>query len=947
MQVNPIAALKKYKIPHLERESDAWIKVKSPFCEDTDDLYNSHGGLNRVTGVFHCFKSEKNMPLIAYLGVVTGKPLPLLQQELQTFYERSPIEDITSAHLELWTNLLLAEDSGDYLEAAKAKGLSPEIILKYKIGLNQQGRITIPVFTVDNILINVRRYDILKRSKIKYTHPKGGETKAIYLPKNLENDEVFIAGGEIKAINLTEAGFPAVSLLVGEKDLPPKFLNQFRGKKKVYIVYDTDEIGKKSATKLANRLVRLVDEVFIVYLQDVSHIDGGDITDYFFKVGKTSEDFRSLLELTQPYNAPIQGSLINVSDLEEPVATISLNSAVEAAYHQQMVRTSAIVSAKDTQPYTVPSKVEVCCPKTGQDCCVLCPFSMDKDTDCEVTLARSDPRILSMLECGEEMQGKTLKEVCRIPKQCKIVAFARKQSVNIEVLRAIPQTAVGHVAAQSDPKTIYYLGHGLETNIRYDFIGRSVSEPRTQRSTILVTDAQRSESDIDTFKVEHDLTCFQPSEWTYDALSVRLDDLYEDLENNITGIFCRRDMHVVVDLMFHSVLYIQFQKKQVKGWTDILIIGDSGQGKSETAMRLKEHYKVGEKVDTKRATVAGLVGGAQQTNKRWFISWGTIPLNDRRAVILEEVKGAAEEVLAKLTDMRSSGVADIQMVERARTNARTRLLWITNPRSSRNIRDYNYGTDTILELMGSKEDIRRFDMAMAVGTGEVSEEIYNGMGYEDVEHFFTSELCNHLVLWAWSRRPEQITIEREAEQLILQVSMLLSKKYSSSIPLVEPADQRHKILRLATALAARTFSTDDGENLIVRSCHVEYISALLQRVYDSETLGYLDYSKSRFTEAAIGDDDSVREELKSLPNNRSLVEAMLYADHINWNDFADYCDFDRENALASLGILVRNGCLKKVRRGGYRKTPAFIDLLKSMIKNNEVRDGLVKQVGEV
>lgn len=943
---NPIAALKKYKIPH--REEDKWIKVASPFTDDTeDDLLNAHGGINKQSGVFNCFKSSKSMPLLAFLGVVTGKSIPVLQKEMQTFYEKSPIEDITDAHIELWTNLLLGEDSGEYLEAIKRKGLTPDTIIKYRLGLNQSGRITIPVYSVDNILLNVRRYDVLGRSKIKYTHPKGGETKAIYLPQNLNSDEVFIAGGEIKAINLSEAGFPAVSLLIGEKEIPPKFLNQFRGKKKVYIVYDVDEAGKRNAIKLANRLVRIVDEVFIVYLQDVAHIDGGDITDYFHVVGKTSEDFRQLLDILKPYNAPIQSSLLVINDLEEPVGEIALNKAIDAAYHQRMVKTSAIVSAKDTQPYTVPRKVEVCCPKTGQECCALCPFSMDKADDYTVTIPKSDPRVLSFLECGEEMQNKHIMEICRIPKQCKLVAFARRESMNVEVLRAIPQTAVGHVAAQSDPKTVYYLGHGLETNIKYDFKGRSVTEPRTQRSTLLITDANRSESDIDTFHLEHDLRCFQPSEWTVDALSVRLDDLYEDLENNVTGIFCRRDMHVVVDLVFHSVLYFRFQKKQIKGWADILVIGDSGQGKSETAMRLKEHYKVGEKVDTKRATVAGLVGGAQQTNKRWFISWGTIPLNDRRAVILEEVKGAPEEVLAKLTDMRSSGVADIQMVERARTNARTRLLWITNPRSSRNIRDYNYGTDTILELMGSKEDIRRFDMAMAVGTGEVSEEIYNGMGYEDIEHFFTSDLCNHLVLWAWSRRPEQIEIEREAEKHCLEVAMKLSKRYSSSIPLVEPADQRHKIMRLATALAARTFSTEDGEILIVRKCHVEYIDALLRRVYDSETLGYRDYSKSRFTEASISDDDAVKTEIQSLPNNRSLVEAMLYSDHINWNDFADYCDFDREQALITLGILVRNGCLKKVRRGGYRKTPAFIELLKSMLKNNEVQDGLVKQIGEV
>ena len=74
-------------------------------------------------------------------------------------------------------------------------------------------------------------------------------------------------------------------------------------------------------------------------------------------------------------------------------------------------------------------------------------------------------------------------------------------------------------------------------------------------------------------------------------------------------------------------------------------------------MRLMDHYKLGARHECKNATSAGLLGGLQQLGSRWFVSWGIIPMHDKRLVVLEEIKGTPIEVLAKLTDMRSSGIA--------------------------------------------------------------------------------------------------------------------------------------------------------------------------------------------------------------------------------------------------------------------------------------------------
>jgi len=944
--VNPIAALAKYSIPYRDDGGD-WIKVMSVWAEDSDKTcFDVHGAIHRRDGTFKCIKTDTSMSLISYLQSCTNKTIPKLKQELLNFYGSSPVEDITDAHVEVWTKLLLSDAGYEHLAALKRKGIGPDEIIKYRIGLNKRGLITIPVYSADHVLLNVRQYDILSFGKAKYRNPKGAETFALYLPTNINTERLFITGGELKAILMSERGFPSVSPTFGEKKWPDKLLAIVREVKEVFIVYDVDETGKKNAIKLANQLVRFNQSVKVVYLHDVADIPNGDITNYFIDRDKSNEEFESLLEHTERFftaDAPII-----VDDDDEIVGEISLNTSIDARYHQKMLRTKAMVSAKDTQPYVVPKKLTVRCPQTGQECCAICPYQMGRSQKMDFNVSKSDSRLLSLVDCGEEAQESVLKTIARIPSSCKKVAFERTDNFNIEVLRCIPQVSTGHSSHESSPKTIYYVGHGLEANVEYEFTGRAVNEPRSQRSTLLVTDAVRAVSDIDNFGLSFDLRVFQPAEWTKEALSCRLHDMYEDLENNVTGIFNRRDMHLAIDLVYHSVLYFPFQNKTHKGWADILIIGDSGQGKSEANNCLRLHYKAGEKIDTKRASAAGLVGGAQQTNKRWFITWGTIPLNDRRLVVLEEVKGASPEVLTKLTDMRSSGQADLQLIERAKTNARTRLIWNTNPRSSRNIGEYNYGVDAILELMGSKEDIRRFDMAIAVATGEVDIDVLNGMGYDpDVPHFMTSELCNHLIMWAWSRRAEQIEFTDEATKQILEAAKRMGSIYSPSIPLVEPSDQRLKIARLSTALAARTFSTEDGEILTVRRCHVEYIEEFLCRVYDSEALGYREFSKSRFTEAKLTDVGEIVDEIKSLPNNKSLAEHMLYSENVTWNDIADFAELDKDIALKTVGIFVRNGALRKVRRGGYRKTPAFIDLLKDLIRSGELRDGEVKLVGEI
>jgi hypothetical protein len=558
----------------------------------------------------------------------------------------------------------------------------------------------------------------------------------------------------------------------------------------------------------------------------------------------------------------------------------------------------------------------------------MCPV-YETDGAYKVEISPDSSVLLDLVASGEDNQIKKIKDFIGIPAACKTSHFERTDSLNIEEIRLVPQIKIGSTTEEQVTRKAWFVGSGLACNNAFKFTGRACSEPSDSHSTALFYDAEPVEEDIHNYSATVDLSHFRPAEWTRGSVERKLKEIYDDLSDNVTRIYLRPDLHFFYDLVWHSALHFNFQGKLVKGWCDALVIGDSGQGKSECAKLLMEHYRCGERVDSKRASVAGIMGGLQQTANRWFITWGTIPLNDGRLVILEEVKGMGQAELATMTDMRSSGIAEIIKIERSRTHARTRLIWITNPRSDMKLGAYNHGVLAVRELMGALEDVRRFDMVMAVCSGDVSIDIINARRDSKTAHTYTSDLCSANVTYAWSRKADDIVITSEAETSILQAATRMGNTYSSDIPIVEPSDQRLKIARLAVACALRTNSVENGK-VMVYPCHVEVIEAFLNKIYSDKGLGYADFSAKANGEKKIHDPKEIKEYISKGPAPKMLVEFLLDGDAIGPADIINAVECDIDKAHSIIGALARMNCLKRGQRGLYRKTSAFIEVLKEM-----------------
>ena len=539
-----------------------------------------------------------------------------------------------------------------------------------------------------------------------------------------------------------------------------------------------------------------------------------------------------------------------------------------------------------------------------------------------------------------------LKGLAGVPSKCHLFSHAVKEYANLETLHLVPkaETQFGFAAHQEYvARQGNVIGLSLPSNKRYTLVGYMHADPNTQRATYLFDEAIPEKDLLDDLEITPELHArlctFQLKEG--ETVAHKINEIHADLERNVTHVWHRRNVAIAADLVYHSVLNFTFQEQFIKrGWCECLIIGDSGQAKTTIVERLMEHYQCGELLSGESSRRTGLVYSLQQGNGAgsWTLIWGAMPLNDGGLITVDELSGMAEDDLAKMSDVRSSGIAKATGVVTGETTARTRMIFISNPRNGRQLKTENYGVMAILKLFGKTEDVRRLDFAIGVASGEVDTEVVNKSISEmpTVEHVYTSDLCKDRVMWAWSRKPSQIIFTPEAAQCILDNASKMGKKYSSRVPLVEPADQRLKIARLAVSTAVMLYSTDDGTNVIVKPEHVEYIVEYLNSIYDTKALSYDrlsqdDLENSDTDEAAML---KLRNALIAIPfvthDVSEIIAALYRLNYFNRNTLEDATGLERDELKNLLQFLIANVVVEKTGQD-YKRTPMGLSFIEYML----------------
>lgn len=914
------------------KETESKLKVSCAF-HSPDENPSCEIDLDKLA--YYCFVCGKGGNIAEYLS----KKMNVSQKDVIALLKDSDDEItqfINQSKVYEWFGVLL-QDAAKKLILLSRKGINTKTIENFKLGFDND-RFTIPIYDFQGNCVNVRRWSHTDQNR-KYLNLEGFGGNYLYPLSSLSSDTIFITEGEFKALLLIQLGYFAITPTSGAVSWDKKW-NRYFEKKKVYVVFDIDNAGRLGANRICANLYGIAKEVYNVILPlNIEKYPTGDVTDFFVKEKKTKDDFEKIVKSTKPF--------IPQLDVEKedgsPATFIPLNLVTHSNNSSKVIQTKGLIPAKDIHPYIVPKKLTVLC-TASYDFCAVCPVWLNRKDDEFATfeIPTLSATNLELISTKKKDLKEVLKTFIKIPKQCKQHSFSIHESRNIEEIRIIPEISTDVETTESSMTVVkgFYCGHGIETNTVYEFTGKVLPEPGTQHAALLIEKAEQTVDNISTFSltddVKKELKIFQPRKWDLSYVKEKLKDIYDDLSANVTKIYQRQNLHIFIDLVYHSVLHIPFNNKIIKGWIEGLLLGDTGQGKSEASSSLRRFYGLGKKIDCKTTSAAGLVGGLQTDSKRTFVSWGELVLNDRRLIILEEMKGLSKELLAILTEVRSSGIASITKIEKLSANARVRLLWISNPRSKRMLSTYNYGVEAVEELIGAAEDIRRFDMVMLVGANEVDEKWINvsKASAPKREHIYTVDLCRKLILWVWSRKYDEVIIEEDAEEELLRLSSIMGKEYASSIPIVDPSSQKLKLLRLSAAIAGRTFSSDEKGNLVIRKCHVEYIYYYLNELYSSDIFGYAQYSK----QLAYGiSQDSIREieqAILSLPNSKKVATLLLNAKEFNAYTLQEWTSLDKDSVNEFISKLCQLDCAKKIRHF-YYKTELFIKLLKTMLQNAE------------
>lgn len=830
------------------------------------------------------------------------------------------------------------------------RGLSPETIEKYQIGHDGR-RYTIPVRDVDGVCVNIRRYDKDARDshdKMISWRTGFGEARLYPLTELEAEGCIYILEGEWDTLVARQHGLNAITVTTGAGTWADRFNQYVRGRE-VVVCYDVDDAGRAGSLNVAHEIHGIATSVKVVTLPLAQ--EGADISDYFVRYGHSKDDFLALVAQT-PIYAPSERDATAITD-REPIP-VHLSLASEAKYYNTNIQTRVMLSGKTTAPYLVPKQVKLSCRMPGLKMCERCPVAKKAGT-LNHSIEFVSNEILQFINVSDATLSKQIKSKVGIPSKCTFVDQSVMDAMNIEEVQIIPEVERGTESeAPYVTRAAFYLGHGLQANRSYVMNAVTVPEPKRQLATHLIYDAIPSQSNIDAFRltdtIVERLKEYQPKHPGVQGLWSHLDTIYDDLEG-VTRIYQRRDLMLAVDLTYHSLIGFRFQGEQIpRGWVEALIVGDSRTGKTSIVRRLMDHYGAGEFTTGENTSFAGLVGGLHQVGSSWALQWGRWPLNDRRLLTIDEAGNLGIEQIGRMSSMRSSGIAEVIKVHTERTMARTRAIWISNPRGNKPLSFYSQGVLAIKELIGAPEDIARFDLVLTASSSDVPLGVVNRERAPHPPQIFTDELSHQRVMWAWSRTSDHVVWADGTAQKVLECAMEHGNtyRYGTEIPLVEPNEQRIKLARLAVSAAVMFFSTDElGQNVIVRPEHVEFVFQFLNTIYSKPSLSFTEYALGMRRRYELNDEERVARIIRT---QEGAARAMLEQEGFSLRDLQEILGIDDRAVLRDAAWTLRNlGFLRKGLNNNYVKTPAAIRWLRTEIArggSEATGDGFSRLVGD-
>ncbi len=863
--------------------------VRCIFHDDT----NPSLSINIEKGLFYCHACRIGGDINEFLRLVGEKlDVEYLQSDVNRFHES------------------LLQNSRLLSFLINVRHISLDVIKQYKIGYDSiTGRYTIPVTDFEGRIIGLRKYKQYATANKIIAY---GESFLCF-PFDIinKNETIVITEGELDCLALISSGIPAITLLPPAAISNIDSLAEYIKDKIIIVVYDSDSTGRRLSIDLVRKILHFNDKVKRIDLSPYK-----DVND--FLSNKSSDELIKIIYESKYYG---------YTDDDVDIPYIPVSDVLSVQNINKKMKTDFYVASRSLSCYSVPYKYSIVCPANFDFCekCMLKSYGGVFEDKIKKTF-------ISIIEKGERFFESEVKKYYGIPTRCryfKIEPIETRLATIVQASNKVEEIAkVSEVFTQI--KTYMLTDRNIvEVNSSYSSIVDLIPSLDSNELIIIANNCER----INQF-VNYELlpSMFQFSVGDNETVFEKMLDIAKDLEY-ITAINQRLPLIMSLDLVFHSVLNIQFYRKNIKGYLDVLIVGDTRTGKSTVAKELIKFYRLGEIIDGSTTSVAGLIGGISSINDSAFLSWGALPRNDGRLVVIDEAGELSNDILEKLTYIRGSGIAELTKIQTSKTNARVRLIMITNPVSGLKMKDYTYPILSIKEFAKNREDIARFDYCVVVShdvdTIKVEE---RGIKY-DIDAYF------NLVRFAWNIKPNDIIYSFDFDDLLKECDSI-SNDYSDDIPLIERNSLYEKVLRIAVASAVRTFNYDDkSQKIVVNKEHLKFVRDFLYFIYSDENNKYYQYSQHIKQEEKSFDMNDLIAALSMISKPDRFFDKMQFYTVFSKNELMDIVSsVSRDEFDEIFNALIRNNLIRRLSSGYYSKTELYnkiVDKIKEEIRKKE------------
>lgn len=762
---------------------------------------------------------------------------------------KEPTQEINEAMIDGWHSALLSNNKR--LNAlVEKRGLTVQTIQKYELGWDStQVAYTIPIRSLEGEILNIRFYQLdVPEDRRKIWSVPGMGTPVLWPTDQLDYVSLVVCEGEMDAMLTIQNGIPAITRTGAADVWDARWSKQFDGKI-VYICHDADTKGQRANKKVARALKAHALRTIVLELPfRVTPNHGKDLTDYWLG-GRSRQDF-----ITMASEASYESE--DSEEAQEPINEVfgvNVMRSFDASLVGRTLQMRVTVVGKRTPSYVIPQKIEFSCDQgAAPSKCNMCALNM-ADGEMKYEIAPDDPVILRLVNVPDDKMSTIIQRhtgIVKCPRYSTTIVDHR--TVEEAYVRASIEDGPGHTEQDfTHRRIVSSVSHDLEANQSVVLTGTIRPHPKNQENEFQAWDVAKPPTGLDKFEVDA-ATLEAMQEFKTNDPMAKLQEIAADMASHHTKIFNRDDLHILTDLVFHSVLDLPFSNStDSKGWLDCIVLGDTRTGKSAIAKAVIDLYHAGEMISCEAASFAGVVGGLDHmADGSWIVKWGSVPVFDRRVVVLDEVSGLDTGEINSMSDLRSSGIAKLTKIKSEQAMARTRLLWLGNARDGKPLGSNTYALDALKRLIGNNEDLARFDIAMCVFSGEVASRDINKFRRNGKAGRFTVEGYRGVLQWAWTRKGSDIKWAAGVEQIVFNQAIQMGKEYIEDPPLVQGANMRMKIARTAAAIAARTYSTTDGKRLIIRADHVHTAVEFINRVYSNPAFGYKLMSQQVLRDAA-------------------------------------------------------------------------------------------------